>query len=537
VTKATDRGRRAAIYERISSDPTGRAAGVERQDTDCRALAKQLGWRIVAVHRDNDVSAYSGKPRPGYRDLLADLCEGRADAVIAWHPDRLYRRLPDLEELTKVVQENGVLIRTVRAGAVDLNTASGVMTAEILASVSKHEVAHGIERITRAKAQAAAEGRYRGGPRPFGYEADGVTPRALLCPSCPGSEGFDRDRACLACGATAVNEPGSEMWHGEAATDAVISGESLRSVCRTLKEAGVQTAPRRYRQQDGTRGEPESRDWEPPELRKMLLRPRNAGLIEHDGEVVGKAVWPGFVDEVRWRACKDILENPQRRTTTGNGRVWLGSGIYRCWCGSTLKGTTTGTGERVKAAQRGREPGKGHVPAYRCRANAGHVVRRAVNLDQYVTDHAIERLSRPDAAKLLLPPRPKLEPVENFAAQANALRAKLDSIAADYAADRMTRKQMLDATALTRERLAEVEARSAARAMTSVLASLPLGTPDIAEQWDGYHLDKKRAIIDALMAVTVNRARRGRPPGFKAGTGQTYFDEDTIDIQWKEPGR
>lgn len=504
MTKPTDATRRAAIYERISSDPTGRAAGVDRQDADCRALAKQLGWRVVAVHRDNDVSAYSGKPRPGYRDLLADLREGRADAVIAWHPDRLYRRLPDLEELTQIAQEHGVLIRTVRAGAVDLNSASGVMTAEILASVSKHEVAHSIERITRAKAQAAAEGRYRGGPRPFGFEADGVTVRE------------DEARWIVA------------------ATDAILSGESLNGFCRTLNDAGVRTVERRYRQEDGSKGEPQSREWRQPELRRMLLRARNAGLVESHGEIVGKAEWPAVVDEDRWRACRDVLLNPGRRTQTGTARVWLGSGLYRCWCGSTLKGTTTGTGARAKAAQRGGEPGKGHVAAYRCRANAGHVVRRAVNLDQYVTDHAIGRLSREDAAELLLPPRPRLEPVEDLAAQANALRAKLESIASDYAADAITRAQMLKMTADTRARLEQVEARTAQRATVSVLASLPLGTPDIAEQWDGYHLDKKRAIIDALMTVTVHRARRGRPPGFKMGEGESYFDEDTIEIDWKE---
>jgi DNA invertase Pin-like site-specific DNA recombinase len=505
MANPTDAKRRAAIYERISSDPTGRAAGVDRQDADCRALAKQLGWSVVAVHRDNDVSAYTGKPRPGYRALLADLREGRVDAVIAWHPDRLYRRLPDLEELAHVAQEHSILIRTVRAGAVDLNTASGVMTAEILASVSKHEVAHSIERITRAKAQAAAEGRYRGGPRPFGFEADGVTVRS------------DEARWIVA------------------ATDAILSGESLNGFCRTLNDAGVRTVERRYRQADGSKGEPQSREWRQPELRRLLLRARNAGLVESRGEIVGKAEWPAIVDEDRWRACRDLLLNPDRRTQHGTARVWLGSGLYRCWCGSTLKGGTAGTGERTKAAQRGRQPGRATVAAYRCRENPGHVTRRAVNLDQYVTDHAIERLSRPDAAELLLPARPRLEPVEDLAAAANALRAKLESIAADYAADAITRAQMLKMTADTRARLDQVEAKATRRATVSVLASLPLGTPDIAEQWKGYHLDKQRAIIDALMTVTVHRARRGRPPGFKMGAGETYFDEDTIEIDWKSP--
>jgi DNA invertase Pin-like site-specific DNA recombinase len=77
--------RRAAIYTRISSDREGAGLGVERQEADCRALAEQLGWEIVAVHSDNDLSAYSGKPRPGYEALLADLRADVADAVICWH--------------------------------------------------------------------------------------------------------------------------------------------------------------------------------------------------------------------------------------------------------------------------------------------------------------------------------------------------------------------------------------------------------------------------------------------------------------------
>ncbi|MGH6653919.1 MAG: recombinase family protein, partial [Actinocrinis sp.] len=287
TTPTPERPRNAAIYERISSDPTGRAAGVDRQDADCRALAAHLGWDVIAVHRDNDVSAYSASVRRGYRNLLDDLRTGRADALIAWHPDRLYRRLPDLEELTRVAQERDILIRTVRAGAVDLNSASGVMTAEILASVSKHEIAHSIERVTRAKAQAAAEGRYRGGPRPYGYEADGVTVRTLLCPQCAAPDGFDPQRACRSCGAGAHNAPGSEAWHVEQAINAVIAGDSIRGATRAANAAGARTAGRRYRQPDGTKSEPESREWQPVDFRRMLLRARNAGLVEQHGEITG----------------------------------------------------------------------------------------------------------------------------------------------------------------------------------------------------------------------------------------------------------
>ena len=47
----------AAIYARISRDREGAGLGVERQEADCRALAERLGWDVVAVYVDNDISA------------------------------------------------------------------------------------------------------------------------------------------------------------------------------------------------------------------------------------------------------------------------------------------------------------------------------------------------------------------------------------------------------------------------------------------------------------------------------------------------
>ena len=73
------------MYARISSDTEGRALGVTRQLEDCRRLADSLGWPVAQEYIDNDLSAYSGKRRPAYEQLLADLANGLRDAVICYH--------------------------------------------------------------------------------------------------------------------------------------------------------------------------------------------------------------------------------------------------------------------------------------------------------------------------------------------------------------------------------------------------------------------------------------------------------------------
>ncbi|MDJ0341769.1 recombinase family protein [Streptomyces sp. PH10-H1] len=544
--------RRMVIYRRISDDREGRQNGVDRQDRQCRQLARKNGDEIVAVFTDDDRSAYSGKPRPDYIAMLAYLENGLADGAYALAPTRFYRRLDDGLEFFRLITDRKLEVETVKQGRYDLSTADGRRDALRAAVDAQHESEQISERVREAKADSLVKGEFRGGPRPFGYEADGVTPRALLCPSCGATQGFTVDRVCESCEAEAVNASGSEAWHVEQAIDCIIAGDSLRSLCRDLKAAGVRTVARRYKQPDGTRGEPESRDWAPTELRVMLLRPRNAGLIDHHGEIVGRAAWPPLVSEEKWRAAKAILENPERRTTTGNARVWMGAGIYRCHCGLVARGSTGGTGGVAKAARNaeravelaasGADPGRleklktrSWAAKYRC-SSGKHFVREASELDKYVTRMAIARLSRLDAADLLLPPPAAEEAQEDLAATANALRAKLDGYTEDYDEDRITRQQMLDGTALTRKRLEKIEEKMTARARTSVLASLPLGTPEIAEQWPGYHLDKRRAIIAAIMTVTVHPARRGRRPGFKPGSGESYFDEETIAIEWKVAG-
>src|SRR5215207_1121323 len=297
--------RRAAIYTRISQDRTGAGLGIERQEADCRALAEQLGWEIVAVHADNDLSAYSGKPRPGYRALLADLRAGVADAVIVWHTDRLHRHPSELEEYIGVCEPRGVPTMTVKAGPIDLATPAGRMVARQLGAVGRYEAEHMIERQQRARLQAATAGKWGGGRRPFGYEADGVTVRKA--------------------------EADALRW----AASQVLAGASLNTIVARLNDRGVRTAT----------GKP----WQPTELRRALVRPRNAGLMVHRGQVVGEAGWPAILDEDTWRGVCAVLEDPGRRTNTTVARRWLLSGLARCGvCGDPVKSFSAGAGATRK---------------------------------------------------------------------------------------------------------------------------------------------------------------------------------------------
>src|SRR5687767_2145132 len=122
---------RTAVYARISLDRR-EGEGVARQLEQCRDLVESRGWEVTAEYVDNSVSAYQDRVRPQWVRLVKDLGAGGFDALVAVHPDRLYRRLPDLEGLIDTIEGQGVKVATVRAGDIDLSTASGRMTARIL---------------------------------------------------------------------------------------------------------------------------------------------------------------------------------------------------------------------------------------------------------------------------------------------------------------------------------------------------------------------------------------------------------------------
>ena len=83
--------------------------GADRQEADCRELAARLGLTVVDLYSDNDISAYSGRKRPGYRRMCADLNRpGAPTVVLCWHTDRLHRHPRELEDWITLAEARGI---------------------------------------------------------------------------------------------------------------------------------------------------------------------------------------------------------------------------------------------------------------------------------------------------------------------------------------------------------------------------------------------------------------------------------------------
>ncbi|MFD7794299.1 recombinase family protein [Streptomyces sp. NPDC059759] len=443
----------AAIYCRMSEDREGGGLGVDRQREDCEQLAQQLGLTVVRVYTDNDLSAYSGKPRPGYQQMLEDLRAGAYGTVIAWHTDRLHRSPRELEEYIDVCEPRSVQTRTVKAGALDLTTATGRMIARQLGVQARYEVERMVERQRRARDQKVQRGEWSGGPRPYGWEKNGTTP---------------------------IPE---EIEVIREAAEAVLAGGSIRALAADLNARGLLTS-------QGVR-------WDGGTLSRMLRRPRNAGIIQHRGEEAGPAEWEGAIDEPTWRSLRAILDDPSRIPTASNVRKYLGSGLYLCGvCGEGLTSHSKGAG----------------LPSqYKCRKNAC-VVRGLELLDKWVVWSLLVRMEESDAVDVFA--RPETGGPDLKAAQAALTKAReqLDQLAAAFGAGEIDMQEWRIAREGAKAKKAAAEAVLSTAVRVNPMAEL-LAAEDKSAAWSMWDLARQRAAIDWAMTVRVLPSKGGRRKG------------------------
>lgn len=459
--KEAQPGGQAAVYVRISRDREGEGLGVERQTEDSHALADRLGVEVVEVFTDNDISAStkSRKPRPAYEEMLRRARRREFGAILAYSNSRLTRRPRELEDLIDLHAATGVVIKTVVSGDDDLSTADGRMVARIKANVDAAEAERTSERAARAKQQAAAQGRYRGGKRPFGYEADGVTLRD------------------------------DEAEHLRHASRALLAGRSLAAVTRDLNERGSTTSM--------------GNEWGPLALRDVLLRPRNAGLV-HTGKVTdptihGRAVWPAIVDEDEWRAVHRLLTDPARLTRhkVTSEPNWLGSGIYTCGlCGAVMR--VTGVGGTPS------RPNTRATWHYRCSATA-HLTTHQPRTDEYVRGVVAALVRDPRVAAAMTAGEGDVMAADRE--RRSLLMTRLEQVERDYDEGLIDGRRYASAVGRVEAEMTEIDARLAegvqAATVSPVFASVDPGAAFLAAP-----IDVQRAVLRSVLRVEVVKATR-----------------------------
>jgi DNA invertase Pin-like site-specific DNA recombinase len=444
----------AAIYARISSDIEGSGLGVRRQVADCHALAQSLSWTVAEEYVDNDLSAYSGKGRPRYQQMLADIADGRRDGVLVYHVDRLTRRPIELEQFLAIV--DAAKLRHVRfvAGDMDLGTGDGLLIARLLGAVAASESATKSRRVRSKLDQLAAAGEPHGGyRRPFGYEADKKTVRE--------SE------------ATVVRQVVARF----------VAGESLRSLCLWLDEQGVRTVA----------GGP----WRTPTLRAMLMSGRIAGLRRHRGEVIGRASWAGIISsDERDRVLARLASMATNRHRTP--RRYLLSGLLRCGrCGGTLFASPRATTRRYVCLS-----GPDH-------GGCGRITVTAEPVEQLVADAVLYRLDTPELADALAGRAVADEQARAVADSLATDRAQLEELTDLYASKQIGATEWLRARQAIDDRIHDAERRLSRATHTEALAGLHRGAA-LRDQWTGLPLSRRAAVVRAVLDhATIHPGIRG----------------------------
>lgn len=441
----------AVVYCRISRDVDGEGLGVERQRKDCLDLCSKRGWSVTDVLIDNDVSAYSGKQRPGYDKAIRALTERRADALVAWHPDRLHRSPRELEDFVSIVEQTGASVATVTAGDVDLSTPEGRLQARIVGAVARKESEDKSRRLRRKHLELAEAGKVAGGgPRPFGFKAD------------------------------RIRHDAREVKLIREAARRVLAGESLYAITNDWTERHVPTST--------------GAKWSTTALKTLLMAPRVAGLRSHHGEIVGPAVWKPILDRDTWDAVTAVLRTRGRARTRPPRAYVLSGGLVRCGkCGHALVAAPRPYGR-----------------AYACLSGHGgcnSVSIKADPMEEFVIDAMFEALDGPELAEMVEP----ADDAGDVRHELGDVEGRLQDLADMFATGAISKAEWMRARSKLEDRRTTLEAQVASAVSTSPLAAYrDVGV--LRSRWPTLTIDQRRTIIAAVITA-VNVAPAGRAGG------------------------
>jgi site-specific DNA recombinase len=486
--------KKAAIYARISKTESD-VDKVENQVEELKKLATLHGYEIIAIHTDDDISAFRGtSPRSGYISLMNGLKAQAYDVVLATEPQRLTRgSATDLDLLQAHCVKAGAFIHTRSAGVQDPATPTTKALMQIMDVIGGLEVETRIERQkARTRADLAA-GLPTKGLRPFAWEIDRITVR-------------ESEAVHIRNAYKDVLEKGSSMWR----------------IAQNWNAAQIQTDGmnrERKSKADGVRRKPSS-VWTSTTVRQILVRPRNAGILQHNGEEMPTSKIAPIVSRDDFEALKIAIKGtPMPR---GPKPQYLLGGLLECICGQRMHASKSASGRKGQTRH--------HYKIYRCRLYGYDKSRSHVTIQLSIADEAAREkfvmalgaenfeFEPFDRSKLLAFQSDMLLLLNNETQLTELLLEDIGDTKLLRAKLRSLREEKNAVNLEIQNLVATSEESAALEAYRSRCRELDYGSPDddVVEAlqmglhaWEELPMDTRRSIIRSHFHVRVTKGGRG----------------------------
>jgi site-specific DNA recombinase len=230
-------------------------------------------------------------------------------------------------------------------------------------------------------------------------------------------------------------------------------------------------------------------------LKRVLLRPRNAGLLEHHEAGRVRATWPAIFSEQEWQRLTAVLSDPSRSKRRGAPRRYLLSGILRC-------------GECGRRMVSGPAP-QGRTRTYICmpRPYGCNRVSIVANwVEEFVTDAVLGVLGDPTVSGAGDSNNGNAAQLDSIAAD----RLLLDELAAAYAGRKITMSEWLTARTPIEARISAEQTSIADDTRTSMVRRLTARSVGLREVWPTLDVEKQRAILETVLDhIVVRRVGKG----------------------------
>ncbi|PZN01077.1 MAG: recombinase family protein [Bacillota bacterium] len=296
-----------------------------------RRWADLHGVAVAGWYLDDGVSGTLPlRQRPAGHRLLEDAQAGKFGLVLVYRLDRLARSTRHLLDAVDELAKYGVGIRSMTE-EFNSETPTGRFILTTLASIAELERSTILERMAQGRRRRAREGRWQGGPIPYGYRLD-AEGRLVIddepMPGCPWSAA-DVVRMIFA---------------------AMASGGTTVAVAQQMTELGVPAIVRYMDRHGNVTIRHHGTRWLPSRVRTLLTNPVYKGVLRQHGV---ETACPALVTPTQWEEANRTLR--RNRAIPRHGvRTYILRGLLYCGlCGSRFSGTS--------GASHGR-----HYHIYRC---------------------------------------------------------------------------------------------------------------------------------------------------------------------------